>query len=96
MYASNITDLPTLYSYEQALEHYENIKPIRGSNNLRPICNTPNGRRKKHMQIIKRKDAIACRLYETDVLVFHKGSSWETGVIEYHSGTWISNSTHLF
>ena len=96
MYASNITDLPTLHSYEQALEHYESIKPIRGSNNLRPICNTPNGRRKKHMQIIKRKDAIACRLYETDVLVFHKGSSWETGVIEYHSGTWISNSTHSF
>ena len=91
MYATNITDLPTLYSYEKALRHYESIKPIRGSNNLRPICATKNGRRKKHMQIIKRKDAIACRLYDTDVLTFYKD-----GVVEYHSGTWISNSTHSF
>ena len=54
-----ITDLPQLRSFEQALEHYESIKPIRGSNNLRPICATTNGRRKKHIHIIKRDDAIA-------------------------------------
>jgi hypothetical protein len=92
-----ITDLPHLRSYEQALKHYESIKPIRGSDNVRPICATPNGRRKKHMQIIKGdglrvdKDAIACRLYDTDVLTFYKD-----GVVEYFSGGWISNSTHLF
>jgi len=91
MYASNITDLPTLYSYEQALKHYESIKPIRGSDNIRPICATQNGRRKKHMQIIKRDDAIACRLYATDVLTFYKD-----GVVEYNSGTYISNTTHSF
>ena len=46
-----ITDLPFLRNYAEALKHYEGIKPIRGSNNLRPICDTPNGRRKKHMEI---------------------------------------------
>ncbi len=91
MYATNITDMPELHSYEQALKHYESIKPIRGSDNLRPICATTNGRRKKHMQIIKRGDAIACRLYDTDVLTFYKD-----GVVEYNSGTYISNTTHSF
>ena len=86
-----LTDMPQLRSYEQALKHYESIKPIRGSNNLRPICATTNGRRKKHMQIIKRDDAIACRLYDTDVLTFYKD-----GVVEYYSGGYISNTTHAF
>jgi len=86
-----LTDMPVLRSYEQALKHYESIKPIRGSDNLRPICATTNGRRKKHMQIIKLDDAIACRLYNTDVLTFHKN-----GVVEYYSGGYISNSTHAF
>ena len=86
-----LTDMPQLRSYEQALKHYESIKPIRGSNNLRPICATTNGRRKKHMQIIKRDDAVACRLYDTDVLTFYKD-----GVVEYYSGGYISNSTHAF
>ena len=92
-----ITDLPQLRSFEQALEHYGSIKPIRGSNNLRPICATPNGRRKKHMQIIKRDNAtVVCRLYDTDVLTFRMGKSWEDGVIEFNSGGFISNTTHSF
>ena len=86
-----LTDMPQLRSYEQALEHYESIKPIRGSNNVRPICATTNGRRKKHMQIIKRDDAIACRLYDTDVLTFYKD-----GTVEYYSGGYVSNTTHAF
>ena len=86
-----ITDLPQLHSYETALGHYTQIKPIRGSNNVRPICRTKNGRRKKHMQIIKRDNAIACRLYDTDVLTFYKD-----GTVEYHSGGYASNTTHAF
>ena len=92
-----ITDLPRLRSFEQALEHYGSIKPIRGSNTLRPICATPNGRRKKHMQIIKRDNAtVVCRLYDTDVLTFRMGKSWEDGVVEFNSGGFISNTTHSF
>jgi hypothetical protein len=86
-----ITDLPELHSYEQALGHYTQIKPLRGSNNVRPICKTKNGRRKKHMQIIKRDEAIACRLYDTDVVTFYKD-----GTVEFNSGGFISNTTHSF
>jgi hypothetical protein len=88
----NITDLPTLKTYEQALAHYESIVPIRGSDNVRPICKTTNGRRKKQYQIHKYNNgAIACRLYDTDVLVFRPD-----GEITFHNGGWPSNTTHSF
>jgi hypothetical protein len=57
----NVTDLPVLHSYAEAVAHYESITPIRGSKNLRPICATTNGRRKKHMQIIKTTHPKALR-----------------------------------
>ena len=102
----NITDLPTLFSYAEALKHYESITPIRGSKNLRPICTTHNGRRKKHMQIIKTTypkalgmaatpqgaiDAVACRLYDTDVITFVSN-----GDIIIDNGGYATNSTHSF
>ena len=102
----NITDLPTLFSYAEALAHYESITPIRGSQNLRPICTTHNGRRKKHMQIIKTThpkalgvaatpqgalDAVACRLYDTDVVTFTSN-----GDIIIDNGGYATNSTHSF
>ena len=102
----NITDLPTLFSYAEALEHYESITPIRGSKNLRPICTTHNGRRKKHMQIVKTTypkalgmaatpqgaiDAVACRLYDTDVITFVSN-----GDIIIDNGGYATNSTHSF
>ena len=102
----NITDLPTLFSYAEALKHYESITPIRGSKNLRPICTTHNGRRKKHMQIVKTTypkalgmaatpqgaiDAVACRLYDTDVITFVSN-----GDIIIDNGGYATNSTHSF
>jgi len=102
----SVTDLPVLHSYAEALEHYESITPIRGSNNLRPICTTHNGRRKKHMQIIKTThpkalgvaatpegalDAVACRLYDTDVVTFVSN-----GDIIIDNGGYVSTTTHSF
>lgn len=102
----NVTDLPSLRSYDEALEHYNSITPIRGSNNLRPICATHNGRRKKHMQIVKTTypkalgaaatpkgalDAVACRLYDTDVVTFV-----ENGDIVLDNGGYPSTTTHSF
>ena len=102
----SVTDLPVLHSYAEALEHYESITPIRGSKNLRPICTTHNGRRKKHMQIIKTTypkalgmaatpegalDAVACRLYETDVVTFVSN-----GDIIIDNGGYVSTTTHSF
>ena len=95
----NITDLPQLHTYRAALMHYNSITPIRGSDNLRPLCNTTNGRRKKHMQILKvthpskqgALDAVACRLYDTDVVTFL--SNGETII---NLGGWSTNTTHSF
>jgi hypothetical protein len=94
-----ITDLPTLRSYEQARAHYESITPIRGSNNLRPICDTTNGRRKKHMRIELRPyttpvgtvPSVACILYGTAVVTFAAN-----GEIVLDNGGYASNTTHGF
>jgi hypothetical protein len=85
-------EIPVLNTYEKALAHYESIKPIRGKDWLRPIINTPNGRRRQHMQIIKYRDeTIACRLYDTNVLTYHPN-----GEIHFTNGGYATNSTHQF
>lgn len=90
MFCSQVTDMPDLLNYEQALAHYNNTKPIRGSD-IRPICEGANGRRKKHMQICKRGDVVACRLYRTDLLEFHPN-----GDIFITTGEWCSQSSLHF
>lgn len=85
-------EIPALRTYQDALEHYESIKPIRGKDWLRPIINTPNGRRRQHMQIIKHRDeTIACRLYDTNVLTY-----LPDGEIHFTNGGYATNSTHQF
>ena len=92
MFFGSITDLPMLKTYEQALAHYESIVPIRGSDNVRPICRTTNGRRKKQYQIDKYPDGtVACRLYNTDVLLFYPD-----GEIAFNNGNYPSTTTHSF
>jgi len=85
-------EIPALNTYEKALAHYESIKPIRGKDWLRPIIDSPNGRRRKHMQIIKQRDgSVACRLYDTNVLTYYPD-----GEIHFTNGGYATNSTHQF
>ena len=91
MFRNTVQDLPSLLSYGQAVAHYESITPIRGSNNLRPLCVAGNGRRRKHMQIIRRADAVVCRLHDTDVVSF-----FANGDIVLKNGGWTSHTTHCF
>ena len=94
-----ITDLPSLHSYEQARAHYESITPIRGSDDVRPLCKTSNGRRKKHMRISLMHyvtpmgicPAVACILYDTPVVIFAAN-----GDIVLDNGGYASNTTHGF
>ena len=94
-----ITDLPSLHSYEQARAHYESITPIRGSDDVRPICKTSNGRRKKHMRIALTHyvtetgvcPSVACILYDTPVVIFAAN-----GDIVLDNGGYASNTTHGF
>lgn len=86
------THIPALWTYEQALQHHESIKPIRGKDWLRPIINTPSGRRRKHLQIIKQSDgSIACRMYDTNVLTYYPD-----GEIHFTNGGHATMSTHQF
>lgn len=95
----NITDLPNLHSYEQARAHYESITPIRGSDDLRPICETANGRRKKHMRIEVRPyqtpvgviPSVACILYDTAVVTFAAN-----GEVVLDNGNHPTTTTHSF
>lgn len=69
------TDMPRLGSYERALNHYNSIKPIRGrTEDVRPLCNTTNGRRKTHLRILTTTydelPAVACRYCHTDVVTY--------------------------
>ena len=85
------TDIPALRTYARALEHHDSIKPIRGTN-IRPIIDSPNGRRRKHMQILKQRDgSVACRLYDTNVLTF-----LPDGEIHFTNGGYATTTTHQF
>lgn len=72
---SQFTDLPRIHGYASALKHYDSIKPLRGrTEDVRPLCNTTTGRRKKHLRILPTTydglPAMACRLHNTDVVTY--------------------------
>ena len=69
-----------------AKAHHDSIVPMR-TDGVRPIGN----RRKKEANIREEADAIICRLYETDVVTYHKD-----GRIEVRLDGWVSQSTAAF
>ena len=86
-----ITELPHLRTWQEAFDHYSSITPLRGTD-IRPICATRNGRRKKQYQIEMRdNNDIACVLYATDVLLFHPD-----GEITFNAGGYVTTTTHSF
>ena len=95
-----LTDIPRLSSYEEALAHLNSTDPIKGTGvnaGIRPLCNTPKGRRKAQYFIRKKrhpaaasKQAIECVLYDTPVVTFI-----EDGTI-YIDMSYPSNTTHAF
>ena len=95
-----LTDIPRLSSYEEALAHLNDVKPIAGNGvnaGIRPLCNTSTGRKKPQYFIRKKrhpaaasKQAIECVLYDTPVVTFI-----EDGTI-YIDMSYPSNTTHAF
>ena len=88
---SIMKDIPCIHSYEQALKKWESTTPIRG----RAVDTRPLSRRNKtHMLIEKTTydalDAVACRLYNTNVVTF----VCDGRVII--DNTWPSSSTNQF
>lgn len=81
------TDMPSLYTYEQALAHHDSIKPLRGRS-VRPMCNTKNGRRKTHMTIhahephlLEQRHSVTCQIYNVEALRF-----FDDGTVEVNAG----------
>lgn len=88
-FSRNPYHLPTLRNYEQALKHYESIKPIRGRRHeVRPI-----GDRRRDAQTIHKLENgdIAARLYQTNCVVYH-----QDGSISINFGGWATMSTAEF
>jgi hypothetical protein len=82
-------EIPRLYNYMDALAHEAEIKPIRGRS---PECKPIGPRRATHMQIRKDPDeSIVCRLYNTDVVTYHKN-----GVITLYLEGFLSPTTMDF
>jgi hypothetical protein len=79
-YYGQISRLPTLTNYADALAHYNKIKPLRGSYPpLRPIC---IGYRHKKAYTIEHPfaDVVTCYLDENPVLQFRKDGTIEVQV----------------
>lgn len=104
-YYGQISDLPTLTNYDDALMHYHKIKPLRGSE-VRPMCIGEDGsqetrhRRKKHFTIDYRNEVVTCSVDDTPTIMFHKDGSIEiqyTG-LPYRWGSsfrYYSNPTRI-
>jgi len=95
-----LTDIPKLSTYEQALAHFNDVKPIAGKGvnaGVRPLCGTPSGRKKTQYSMRKSESAftgdgraIECVLYDTPVVTFT-----ENGRIIIDMN-YPSNTTHSF
>ena len=82
-------ELPfTLYNWMDATVAERDIKPIRG----KPDCKPLGKRRNTHVAICKGdNEAIICRLYNTDVVTYHKD-----GRIVIRLDGWASQTTIAF
>lgn len=77
--------VPRLRNHSAAKAHYDSVKPIRGSDNLRPLGN----RRNQHVQIIERANGdIGCVLYGTEVVRYYTD-----GRIGVNFDGWVTPTT---
>jgi hypothetical protein len=80
--------LPYLDNYAEAVKKYEDTKPIRGSDNRRPL-----GRRRDHHTYWLRMVGgnVELVLHQTPVITYLPDST-----VVLTNGTWVTNSTHEF
>ena len=80
--------LPYLDNYAEAVKKYEDTKPIRGSDNRRPL-----GRRRDHHTYWLRmvRGNVELVLHQTPVITYLPDNT-----VVLTNGTWVTNSTHEF
>jgi len=76
---------PSIWNYEQAKETYDEIKPMRGTTDLRPLDKRSSNAKSR---IRKVGDNYVIRLYNTDILTYYPN-----GDIHVCSGGYNSQST---
>lgn len=88
MFSISTEGLPRLRTYAQALDRYENIKPIRGKEkDTRPL----GKRSKHHMRIEKHDDKLKAVLFGTPVLTYNTDD-----IVTINMSGWGTVSTHKF
>ena len=71
-WSSDFRELRTIADWATAKQRYDSVKPIRDSENLRPL----EKRCKQHAQIRELPNGdIACRLHYTNVVTYHKDAT---------------------
>ena len=86
----SIMDFDSIRSFDEAERRYNKVKPIRGKElqDIRPM----GDRRKQHARIVKiDDDTYACRMYETNVMTYHRD-----GRVELTDGGWDTQTTRQF
>jgi hypothetical protein len=79
------SNFPNINSYNEAKSEYHSIKPLRGHDNLRPLC-----RRSKDSKAFIRMagDDVIIKLYRTDIITYKPD-----GAIHLNSGGYASTTT---
>lgn len=93
MYGNTLRNsgIPWLRSYHEALQHYENVQPVRGGG--RNAGKRPLGARNKpHFQIVRglgglAETVVCCRLYRTDVITFFPDGRIRFNTDKYNTTT---------
>lgn len=78
-----VTSIPTMASYEFALNKFNSTDPIRGRNTI------PLGERRSHDRYYMQKhgEAIWCYYHRTPILKIHPGNVYEIDVQGWHTQT---------
>ena len=91
MFSVNTDACRTIHTYDQAKQHYESIKPIRGKPNIRPI----GQRNKQHMRIDENKNEHGH--YYSAILYVTECVRWfADGRVQVRTGGWTTVSTSAF
>ena len=86
----NTNEIPCINNYSTARFHLNNIKPIQGTGRNSGVIPLA-GRRAIHMKLMRRPNSIACRLYDTDCVIFY-----ENGDVRLNYGHYNTVSTRIF
>lgn len=78
--------IPYILSYQSALNHEANVKPIRGDKNgTKPL----GDRKRKYFNIRRDGDDVVVRMHSTDIARYKPDNR-----IIINNGGWVSSSTH--